>query len=218
MLNRVLLISGSPEFDSSFIQKLQLSTDLFQAPVYAIDKGLELCHLLDIRAQKIIGDFDSVNPILLTNYSRQEIHQYPTDKDISDTELAIELALEAKFTEIILLNATGARMDHFLFNALLAVKYPQIVKILATSGLIWACDATEQQTYHIPFQNQTVFSLIPWGECSGVSIKGAKYPLHNHSLRDSTLTLSNIALGPITMEIETGKLLVYSNEWKTLLS
>ena len=65
----------------------------------------------------IVGDFDSVDPAVLAFYRKMEhivweVHQ--PEKDDTDTELALKRAMAMGAGEIVILGATGGRLDHMI--------------------------------------------------------------------------------------------------------
>ena len=211
--SRVFLISGSPDINYKFLKFVKEKIiDFKKDTIYAIDKGLEVCDELKIPVSKIIGDFDSVEPSILKKYPNEKILRYSSDKDKSDTELAVDIALRNNFQEIIILNSSGARLDHFLFNVLILFKKPLEIKILTPDGLLWALKSGSESI--VELKPNTTFSLIPLSICTGVSISGSKYDLKNKTLElSSTLTLSNVANGEIKVSFKSGNLLFYTEEF-----
>ena len=210
---RVFLISGSPDINYEFLKFVKENIINFKKDtIYAIDKGLEICYKYKIPITKIIGDFDSVDPTILNKYPNDKILRYNSDKDNSDTELAVNIALKDNFHEIIILNSSGARHDHFLFNVLILFKKPEVIKILSSDGVLWALQSDHES--NIELKPSTTFSLIPMSKCTRVSITGCHYELKNETLElSSTLTLSNVANGEINVSFKSGNLLFYSEDF-----
>ncbi|MCR5723879.1 MAG: thiamine diphosphokinase [Treponema sp.] len=90
--------------------------------IIAADSGLEtLEKFASVLGKKhqpdaILGDMDSLSDsAMLARYPKSIIKTYPQDKDWSDTELALHLAVStAKERHITLIGAAGGRIDHFL--------------------------------------------------------------------------------------------------------
>lgn len=83
--------------------------------VIAADSGLEYALRCDISPDLVIGDFDSLSdPELLNGLTGTIVESHGINKDHTDTELALERALQAGFQDIIILGGGGGRMDHFL--------------------------------------------------------------------------------------------------------
>lgn len=85
----------------------------------AADGGTRHIIELGLIPNVIIGDMDSIDPDLLKKYKSIK---YPTKKDKTDFELAIDLCLEKNFKEIIIFGILGDRIDHLLANIFLLAK------------------------------------------------------------------------------------------------
>lgn len=70
---------------------------------------------LGLEPDMIVGDFDTVKPEVLAYYRRMEhiVGHPPAGKDETDTELALK-GPGHRNTEVVVLGATGGRMDHML--------------------------------------------------------------------------------------------------------
>jgi thiamine pyrophosphokinase len=55
----------------------------------------------------------------------------------------------------------------------------------------------------------TTVSLIPFGVCKGVTLRGLQYPLHNASMEVGEIGVSNIVTAsPFRVEVKKGKMLL----------
>ena len=113
---KTLIITGGmieADFALSFIQELKPDY------ILGVDKGLQFCYEYDIRPDYIVGDFDSV-PRKLVEYYREEldvpVREFNPVKDASDTEIALRLCLGLNRKKIVILGATGNRIDHLWAN------------------------------------------------------------------------------------------------------
>ena len=86
----------------------------------AADGGCQLAQSYQVQLQAIVGDFDSgstnSNPIFRAKQqlnNRQELH-FPTDKDESDRNLALEYLIRQGHRNIVQIGGGGGRSDHFL--------------------------------------------------------------------------------------------------------
>ena len=71
--------------------------------------------------QIAIGDFDSTFPVTMKKLKDAvaEIRRFPPEKDYTDTQLAVKVALtEFQADQINLFGATGGRLDQLLSNLL----------------------------------------------------------------------------------------------------
>ena len=83
--------------------------------VIGVDRGLVFLYDNEIKPDYIVGDFDSV-PRKLVEYYREEldvpVREFNPVKDASDTEIALRLCLGLNRKKIVILGATGNRIDH----------------------------------------------------------------------------------------------------------
>lgn len=79
--------------------KTHLETNKYDI-IIAVDKGLEF--LEDINPDYIVGDFDSVDIDILEKYKNLgiKVKKLIPEKDFTDTECALELAINLQATEI----------------------------------------------------------------------------------------------------------------------
>lgn len=192
-------------FASGEFYGLQLrprSTDL----VIAADGGYRWCVQENIVPHLLLGDFDSLEKIP----KDVPIRSFPVKKDDTDTMLAIKTGLDLGYLEFHLHGCSGGRLDHTLANL-------QALLFLAkhgARGFLYAAQETytaiQNGSIEIPPQND-VFSVFCLGsDASGVSIRGAQYPLNDASLTSSfPLGISNHFIGETVMvEVKSGSLLV----------
>ena len=134
----------------------------------------------------------------MIDYYRKEtnipIREYNPVKDATDTEIALRLGITLGSKEMILLGATGGRIDHLWANVqTLSVACDAGVNacILDEKNKIWvtnkSCVLKKSETYG-PYLS--VFSLE--GEIYDFSLEGTKWPLNHHDLMPcDSLTVSN---------------------------
>ncbi|TYB31616.1 MAG: thiamine diphosphokinase [Candidatus Mcinerneyibacterium aminivorans] len=201
----IYLISGSPEIDFEYLKSLNLN----KKKVYAIDSGYKICNRLKIIPKKIIGDFDSSSyKKVVSMYDEEKVFKYPKKKNKSDTELGIDMALSNGYKKIIVLNATGGRIDHEFFNIFLLLKSPG--KIVVQNKLAEMYAIKKQIINKIKLKKGQYFSLLPLSEIKNLSIKNAEYELENKDIQLNSLTLSNRALSNnLEIHFDEGKLLIY---------
>ncbi len=194
MSKRIVIVSGG-EIDT------ELTLSILKQPesrcIIAVDKGMEFLYEHKIMPSYIVGDFDSVKAEVADYYRNETtvpIREFNPIKDASDTEIAIRMAITLGCTELLILGATGGRLDHFWANVQsLAIPFKVGVdaKILDKQNcvsLIGGKTVLKKATAYGPY-----FSVFPLGQdVLGLSIKGAKYPLRNHSLTPyDSLCVSN---------------------------
>lgn len=187
--------------------------------VIAGDRGLEALYQLKIIPNHVVGDFDSVSPEILEFYKKQPkiiFHTYNAEKDNTDTDIALKLAIQMKSSEITILGALGKRMDHALANihilkdALEANIPCQIIDGYNRIYLINAEKTLEKDKVYGKY-----ISLIPLtSTVEGLTLKGFKYPLNRYNLPIGTsLGISNEIIEDIAhIEMEKGILIVIESK------
>ncbi len=168
--------------------------------VIAADGGARHAIALGLTVTQWVGDFDSSDGIVL-NAPRQT---FPKEKDMTDLELALICAKSLGATSTMILGAFGGRFDHALAIALLAARESQNgFEIALESGNEAGWVITTQ--HRIALEPNQTFSLLALEPCVGLRLSGAKWNLEQSSLGvGSSLGISNIALGAITVSLESG--------------
>lgn len=183
-----------------------------------VDGALGVTHRLGIKPDYIVGDFDTVNQELLQFYDKEIILRHPPEKDQTDTELAIETALEAGCTSILFFGATGSRLDHSLANVFLLeslLKQGVSAEILNENNKLYV--KNQSFTLYRNLVRGDYLSLLPLTETvEGVTLTGFKYPVENLTFyRDRTLGISNeIKNEEATVKFDKGVFLVVESQDK----
>ena len=105
-----LFTATSPEEIFGGYATIDAGSDL----VVAVDAGLHRVRELGLTPILIIGDMDSVEPGLADLYPDCEQIRHPSQKNETDTELALNWCLEAGVGEIVVCNGLEGRFDHSL--------------------------------------------------------------------------------------------------------
>ena len=114
---------------------------------------------------------------------------------MTDTEAALDLAIQRGAEDITILGGIGGRFDHTLGNLSLLARYAGRASVCLLDGRN-LCFMKGPGTYHFTraeYARYRYLSLIPHGGgVSGLTIWGCKYPLTDHNLTpDNTLGISN---------------------------
>jgi thiamine pyrophosphokinase len=183
--------------------------------VFAADGGARSLDRLRRRPDLLIGDLDSVEPALVERLaaSGMPIDRRSPDKEASDTELAVEAALAAGATEVVILGAMGGeRLDHELADLLL-VADPALaghrVRVVRGSTTIRALQRGGQ--LDLSGAVGDLVTLLPiGGDSAGVTTVGLRWPLDAATLQmGRSRGLSNeIVSTPASVRIDAGTLLV----------
>ena len=153
--------------------------------IICVDGALTLCNQMNLSIDYLVGDYDTVSEDLINEYRKRvqageiktKILSFQPEKDETDTQLAISLALQLGAKEIYLMGATGTRMDHVLANIHL-LKKPLDEKvdayILDEHNRIYLKDCSFQIEKNKVYGHY--FSLIPFGnKVKAVTLAGFKY-------------------------------------------
>jgi thiamine pyrophosphokinase len=182
--------------------------------IIAADGGTRHCKTLGITPNIIIGDLDSLDKHDKAAYQAAgvEIIQHPSHKDETDLELALQLALERKFSPVFILAAMGARWDMTIANVMLVAQEEY------SGANIRLLDGTQElgvlrgeATLQMDGRLGDTLSLMPInGNAVGVTTFGLEYPLKNETLYfGSPRGVSNVIVDAhAQVFIKSGMLLV----------
>lgn len=211
-----LIVAGG-EINLAFLENYYLSKkpDI----IIAVDKGLDALNKLNILPNHIVGDLDSVNQSLIESYKNNpeiNIHQYQPEKDYTDTDIALKLAICLRSSYITIIGALGKRMDHALANIhilLVALESNIPCELLDDNNRIYLVNNTHTieklNTYG------KYISLIPLtSSVEGLTLIGFKYSLDNYLLTiGKSLGISNEIIDDIaTIFLKKGILIVIESK------
>jgi thiamine pyrophosphokinase len=207
---RVLIVANGQLIPGPATAALAGKSDL----LIAADGGADHCLALGRTPDILLGDLDSISPAARAVCRARGVttRRLPVDKDATDLELCLDLALEMGGTELALLGALGGRWDMTLANILLAAadKYRPLRIRLADGDTILEILHPPGPHRLLGHPGQTL-SLIPLrGDCSGVVLTGLAYPLAGRTIAaGSSLGVSNRLLGEEgTVSLAGGTLLL----------
>lgn len=172
--------------------------------IICADGGANSAAKLNIVPDFIIGDFDSVtDETKKIFYNKSKFIQIKRQND-TDVEKCLKFAIKNKFSEAILLGATGDRLDHSICNLGIVLKFYDKIKI----------KIVHQKSLLIPISGEVNFkttkgetiSLYGFDEKTFITSIGLKYKLKKESLpfgkKEST---SNVAISDLVhLKIENG--------------
>lgn len=177
----------------------------------AADGGARHCLERAVRPAYVVGDLDSLDTgqiATLESWGSQLV-RFPSRKDQTDLELALDLAQSLNCSEVLILGALGARWDQTIANILLPAAWPALnVSLVDVDQEIHLLRSGHQisLTGH---PGDTV-SLIPLTtHASGIQTHNLEYPLDGEELRfGSTRGISNVlTASPAIVQLEEGLLL-----------
>ena len=173
--------------------------------VIAADSGFRTTQAFGVKVNVLLGDFDSLGEPEVPQGC--ELIRVPVEKDSTDTQLAVELALGRGARELVIVGGLEGRLDHTLSTVAilewLAEKRHHAVitngknrvRFLRDGGVI------------IPRSGYRFLSLIAADPVvKGVTLEGCKYPLKKAKLtRSNQYAISNEIEGNCALiEIKRG--------------
>ena len=196
-MKETIIVSGGniqKDFALDFLKKNK--TDAVS--LIAADRGVEFFEETDMEPDVAVGDFDSLSEAgaeYMKTLTHTEIRRLKPEKDDSDTQSAVNYAIEQGAEKITVLGATGNRIDHLMANFGLLMlgknKNTQIILADAYNYMRLIGNGTILKKEE---QFGKYVSFFPMGgDVCGLTLKGFKYPLNGYRLKteDSGLTVSN---------------------------
>lgn len=192
ILKKGLLISGG-HIDVSYIKNYILSRKY--DVIIAIDGGLGKAKEIGVYPTYIVGDFDTVDEGVLRSYEAEntsKIIRLIPEKDDTDTQVAVRIALEQKCDIVDIVGGTGTRLDHTIANI-------HILQLFLKNG-IEATIVNENNRIRLINSSYTIKRNNTFGKyisflaftdkVLGITLKGMKYPLKDYNFdKETTLSL-----------------------------
>jgi thiamine pyrophosphokinase len=180
------------------------------------DGGLRHMAALGREPDLLVGDFDSADPGLLAWHEGRGVPlaRYPAEKDYTDLELGLRLALKKGASEIYVVGGVGGRLDHTLANV-------QCLTLALATGVPATLYHGRQATSlaarlaHFTGKPGFLISLLPLaGPATGVETQGLRYPLKGETLTPGqTRGVSNVFAAEEATVRVAGGLLWVVREW-----
>jgi thiamine pyrophosphokinase len=179
---RILGVLAGNDMPTDLLNKWAASADI----LVAADAGADWLLRAGCPPNVIVGDLDSISDA--TRFQGADICHIP-DQSYTDCDKLLQVCAERYLFPITLACVEGNRLDHVL-STLSSVAKSSIVsyvRLALREGLAWILlpGSTEKDVG----KGRTV-SLIPFGECIGVSTSGLKW-----NLTDSDLSTA----GPVSI-------------------
>lgn len=180
--------------------------------VIAADGGFDYLEKLGLRADYVLGDFDSV----ISYHLPSDSIRYPAKKDDTDLMLAVKLGLQKGYSEFAIYGGTGGRLDHTIGNIQVltylskheahGILYGEdyTIRVVTNGSLSFSKDCPENSVCGIC----SVFSLS--SESHNVTIRGLEYEVDGVTLTNAfPLGISNSFTGKKAfISVQNGSLAV----------
>ena len=205
---RILIIAGG-----SLPPLSLLKADYFNNKyIIAVDGGVKYCFDNKLKIDLAVGDFDSIDEATKDLMVEKNINkrEFPADKDMTDFELALSMAVDMDANHITIWGATGSRLDHTMINVQPLKKYhrrgKQIKIVDRTNEIIYANESLE-----IDRNDKFYISIVPTDKKAIFSLRGVKWPLTRHEIEyGSSFTISNeIVEDKAKIDIEKGDIFIF---------
>ena len=121
MIDTVIVSGGmiQKDFALDFIRKIEEERKGKKLLLLAADRGLDFFLETGLVPDIVDGDFDSLSgagKAYLESLDHTEIVRLNPEKDDTDTQSTLNLAIRRGAKNILILGATGGRLDHFIGN------------------------------------------------------------------------------------------------------
>lgn len=187
----ILIVAGGaqPSLDRSDVPTVDV--------VMAADSGFDHARALGLTVDVLVGDLDSISPDGLreAEAAKVKIVRYPAAKNETDLEIAVAAAVKRDPKRIIVIGATGGRLDHQLANiGILAGATAPGRSVEIRSADERVLFAVADAAVDVPGPAGRTVSLVPiGGPATGVTTAGLEWPLTDATLTPyGALGISNV--------------------------
>ena len=213
MNEHIVIVSGAATLPEHVVERIPSS-----AIVLGVDGGLDLALAAGLHPSGLVGDLDSVSADgRAWAESNATVAQHPTDKDQTDTELALSFAADMQPERLTLIGG-GDRLDHTI-AAIGALGARHLTGVPTLDGW-WnghhldVLHGPARRTLHLE-PGSTLSLLAIAGSCRGVHLGGVEWPLDDHHLAPVVgLGVSNVVtdpVGDVTVSVSTGVLTIFDH-------
>ena len=206
---KVLIVGGGNEPSRKLLEDYSKKVD----KIIGVDRGCSYLLKNNIYPHYIVGDFDSINRDDIKKLEIDSIKKfkYNCEKDSTDSDIAIEIALKMEFAEIYMMAMTGSRLDHSFANLGLLSKANSAgakAYIINETNKIYLLEESSKIKKDNSYRY--ISFLAYCDKVENFNIKNAKYDLENYTLYlGDNRTVSNEFLEEdIEVEFTKGKILV----------
>lgn len=215
-MKTAVIISGGnlkPDFALDFLKKTPRDF------LIGADRGVSFCREHGVMPTHIVGDFDSADGDVLPYFQQFPeipIQKFNPVKDFTDTQIALELALNLGAERVFVLGATGTRLDHVVANLkilTLALEKGVECFLIDPNNRIRLIDgplSIEKSSQYGKYVSLFAFG----GTAAGITLKGFYYPLTNYDMNagDAVGVSNEITAENGEISFSGGKLLVMESK------
>jgi thiamine pyrophosphokinase len=215
MKKRGIIFTGGEGPDPRILKRI-LEEHAAEALLVAADSGLILAEAAGFRPDWIVGDMDSIGgEDRLRSYPPEKVIRHVTDKDYTDTELALALLWEKGCDEAWIVGGGGGRIDHLfgIRDLFEREKFPHRWITAAEDIYCINSDAADG-SLTMNLKQGDVVSVFPLGGGTWkAESKGLKWPLNNVHWERGLYGLSNVVVAEeIEVVAKQGRFMVILGE------
>ena len=166
--------------------------------IIAADKGAQYCLDSGITPGLVVGDMDSLDQESAERLSGLGVamKRVNADKDVTDTEIALDEAMGRGAKGVEILGAMGDRIDHTLANIHLlrkALRHGIAARITSDTQQVFLVGSSETITGS---KGRTVSFLPLTEQVEGITLRGFRYELEEASMEiGRPYGVSNVVTG-----------------------
>lgn len=220
------VVGGAPFHGTDFLRKAigALSGKSNFEKLIGVDGGAKVLLDLGYEPDLFVGDCDSFGgakeSMYLANAQKESVLVYPSEKDDTDMQLAVETAVRHGAEKVVLLCATNGRLDHFLGCFQLLEYFGESAEmpaelIIADEQNVMFYVGQDKKDIDVEISDEFYFSIIPVSDrVEGLNIRDAKYLLDDFELvRGASRCISNClpdgeVQGTVKIEKKSGAFVV----------
>jgi thiamine pyrophosphokinase len=199
---RVLLLCNGEPPSPSLIRRLAGEADM----IVAADGGANIALRSGVRPDVIIGDLDSILPGTRRKFHDARVLRVRR-QDNTDLEKALDFISASGPAAVAIAGATGGRIDFTLGNLSVFWNYARSLDMTFVGDGWRAFPAGRHRTVYAP--RGTTVSLLPFGHCTGITLRGLRYPLKEAAMRPGEIGVSNVVrTSPFSVTVRRGRMLI----------
>lgn len=208
MQSFIIIAAGTPPTKKLLNQEITTNSTII-----AVDGGANCLKKYHIMPHYLVGDLDSIAANTLDFFTKLNlpIEQYSRNKDTTDTNLALQKAINLGATTITFFGCLGGKRTDHLLGSLGLLATCLDLKIPACLKDDYQIITLLDRSTTISGSYGNIFSLQTYGKpVKNLTINNSKYELNNYELKmGDVLTLSNeIRNQDVTIQFTSGRLLL----------
>ena len=203
-MTRRCVIIGGGDCSKEIIESNVTENDF----IICADSGYDFVIKTHFSPDLLIGDFDSIKSSICEN---QKNIKLPVEKDVTDTEAALNYAIDLGYKDFLILGGTGGRFEHTFANISLICKCANSQLNCVMSDEKHKYMSIHNSKKEIDYKENQQISVFAFGEKAyGVTEEGFHYTIKDYTLNPfEPLGISNdIISDKGIISVKNGTLLI----------